>query len=201
MNARHAWSGGGLNRLTPGAVASARRPPAAAPSAPGRTVLGRARRTAPSSGTSGFSGGLRGPAVRTRSTAGRRELRLPARRPARLGRGRTPEDVRGRDRRVAGREPSASRPGLVRPPNWWAACLTLPARLGAEGLEFQRPTGGRVRPTRSCHAEPHRWAPGLAPELLGLASNRGRSAQPRPTTLVEPAGRMAGFESSPLCLN
>jgi hypothetical protein len=201
MNGRHALTGGAFNRLTRGGAASATRPLASAPSAPGRTVLGRARRTALSSGADGFPDGLQGSGVRTRSTAGRRELRLPARRPARLVRGRTPEDVRGTNRRVAGREPSASRPGLVRPPNWWAACLTLPARLGAEGLEFQRPTGGRVRPTRSCHAERDRWAHGLAPELLGLASNRGRSAQPRPTTLVEPAGRMAGFESSPLCLN
>jgi hypothetical protein len=201
MNGLHALTGGSWNRRTREGAASAMRPHPSAPGAPGRTLLGRVRRTAPSSGTSGFSGGLQGPGVRIRSTAGRRELRLPARRPARLVRGRTPEDVRGRDRRVAGREPSASRPGRVRPPHWWAACLTLPARLGAEGLEFQRPTGGRVRPTRSCHAERHRWALGLAPELLALASNRGRSAQPRPTTLVEPAGRMAGFESSPLCLN
>ena len=134
MNGRHAWTGGWWNRPIRGGAASAMRPHASTPSAPGRTVAGWDRGAAPGSGADGLPGGLQESGVRTRSTAGRRELRLPARRPARLVRGRTSEDVRGRDGTVGGHDRSASDPTLGWPPTRRAEWLVwkCPAVAGVE---------------------------------------------------------------------
>lgn len=202
MNGRHAWTGGWWNRLIRGGAASAMRPHASTPSAPGRTVAGWDRGAAPGSGADGLPGGLQESGVRTRSTAGRRELRLPARRPARLVRSRTPEDVRRTDGRVAGRDRSVSRSARGWPPTRWAEWLVL-----------------RVPPPGRCRGL-YRTKAGRYPSVLHAiqltikdlgnrqsASGSARwAAPPRPTrcaalSAADPVGGMAGFESSPLCLN
>jgi hypothetical protein len=97
------------------------------------------------------------PGVQTRSTAGRRELRLPARRPARLVRLRMPAAVRGREGSVAGRKPSPRGPRWLWSPTRRAEWLVLPGHPGPQSVEFRRPTAGlgrrrSARHTTTAHA-------------------------------------------------
>lgn len=115
----------------------------------GGTVAGRVRlaaqdrRPVPVPWTGDSPGASQGPGVLTRSTAGRRELRLPARRPARLVRGRMPADVRGREATVGGHDRSASDPT-----SGWRADWLLwqcPAVAGFEPPGDRRCEVGAVR--------------------------------------------------------